>query len=380
MFKPKLNPQLGLIERTRSKRILELSTIIKNFSSYSTWLENSACQQGEDADDVQRYQCATIRYGLFQAALNKDFAMLANQPAKVSESFSECVKSLLCIDRAEQDDESSAGSQASAVQHHPDCDCRTFKHAIIELYLPTNRQIKELDGLAHFNEQDGQGIVSLYGDELFGSQLHPANGLFDESDIPSAEQLAHHGEIALQQKITKKCKQEKVDNVQDAAIEAAVDRIESRRSSDGLFVSENAGDAGGTVDIATVTGGAITVATKPMAAKPTGTNLTTAIPAQPTNPTDNISDDPNFDTALYDLDSAWETNSTCSTEPDEEYFSDFNQVEAYRQLRGVDEQTLRSKKRKVIDLVSDPESVESLKERKKKKKKDKRSRKNKDDE
>jgi hypothetical protein len=155
---------------------------------------------------------------------------------------------------------------------------------------------------------------------------------------------------------------------------AGNNRIESRRSSGG-FVLDDVEVAGSATGFATITGAAVPGET----ASPINVISVDSAPTQPAESTDSISDDSNFDTALYDLDSTWEINSTCSTEPDEEYFSDFNQVEAYRQLRGVDEQTLRRKKRKVIDLVSDPESVESWKERKKRKN-NKKSRKNKDDE
>lgn len=326
---PNTNSEAGLIDRTRSKRILELSTIIREFSNYTTWLERSACQRVEDTDEVQRYQCATLRYGLFQAALNKDFATLANQPDKVSESLSECVHSLLCIDHDKQD------GPPIVVQDHPDCDCGAFKQAIIELFLPSNRQIKELDGLGHFNEQNDQGIVRLYGNEPFGSLLHPYVRLFDESDMPSASQLAHHGEYAQKQKIAKKCKQEDaVDNVQVVIVNTSMGTMPIQsRSSSGLFVADDREETN-----ANPGNEAIPIDSEPAAL---------------IKDVDYLADDPNFDTDLYDLDEAWELSSTCSTEPDEEWIEDFDEIAAYRQLRGVNGDKLPGKnvKRKIAEIV-----------------------------
>lgn len=89
---------------------------------------------------------------------------------------------------------------------------------------------------------------------------------------------------------------------------------------------------------------------------------------------DHIPDDIDYNSDLFNLDSEWEVGSACSTEPDEEFFEDMNQIEIYRQLHGVDASTQLRRKRMTVEIVKlDGDSDSALPLPKKKKKKVKQS-------
>ena len=287
-----------------------------------------------------------LRYAHFQATVNSRFQGLATSPVEVEDSFDQCAAALLDID--------GEASEHDLIQYvgkhrHTSCAFDEFKGAIIDLYLPESRSIfmKAFDQYIDTSKQDTHGITRTLGDELYGSLLHPTSSSFMDADMPSDEQLVRHGEVALKQKVAKKFKQESA-----FGLETLFSGVESRRSSGGLFVVDVPAENAGAGEIAPETN------EEPAAPSPDPIQNVDA------QDVDHIPDDETFDIDLFELDSGWDADSIASTEPDEEYFSSDDQIITYRQLRGVDESTLKRKKAmtyettfgEVINLAEDSDA------------------------
>jgi hypothetical protein len=306
-----------------------------------------------------------LRYAFFQASINENFKMLESTPQSVQESVKFYVTALLHIDCFDDAEAQASPNAAFHMNGHDDCGFHSFKEAIYQTYEYEEQKNASLYDLkfaqVHFARYDGSGVISLNNDAIFGTLLHPSYGLFIEADMPSDRQMARHAKLAKRRKAIKVIKQEPDTEI------PSTDMPQDRRREDrmGLFVDQIENHAHESTENDMSLG--YTVSADHVVEYLADRELP---------------DDTDYDSDIYDLDAEWELDSNCSTEPDDEFFEDINEIEVYRQLRGVDKAMPPVEKRKrtlEVDLTADggggPDEEASKKKRKKSSKDEKKARK-----